>query len=87
MSSEYDNRFDKLEEKLDKLDNRLDGVHVTLVKQHSSLAEHMRRTELLENALIPVKEQQAQIIGAGKLVAMLGVIASIVSLIYKIFGY
>lgn len=37
-------------EKLDKLDDRLDSVDKTLVRQEAQLAEHIRRTELLEHA-------------------------------------
>ena len=38
----------RMDSKLDKLDDRMDGMSSTLVKQQSSLDEHIRRTNLLE---------------------------------------
>lgn len=56
-----DNRFDKLELKLDKLDERLDGVDKTLIRQEGNLAEHMRRSDMLEQKLIPVESHVSRI--------------------------
>ena len=44
-------------QKLDKLDERLDQVDVTLVKQHVSLEEHMRRSSQNEEQLEIVRKE------------------------------
>jgi hypothetical protein len=43
--------------KLDKLDERIDSIDITLAKQHVSLDEHIRRTELNEKALELMAEE------------------------------
>lgn len=61
-----------------RLDERLDSVDKTLVRQEIQLAEHIRRTELLEHAtsrleediyheLQPLKEHVARVGVIGKL--------------------
>ena len=49
----------KFERKLDKITDKLSSIDVTLAAQHESLKEHMRRTELLERQLEPLKEKTA----------------------------
>lgn len=60
--------WERLDSKLDKLDDRLDALDKTSVKQELNLAEHMRRTELLEaqhdnfqNELSPIKSHVDQV--------------------------
>jgi Mg2+ and Co2+ transporter CorA len=79
----YDTRFDKIEQKVDNLDSKLDEITVVLVKQQSILDEHMARTKQVEDALLPIKEKQAQMAGAGKLITILATILSIVTVVYK----
>ncbi len=43
-------------DKLDEMDKRLDNIDVTLAKQHVSLEEHIKRTNLLEEKLDPVEK-------------------------------
>ncbi len=74
------NKLDSIISKLDRLDERLDSVDKTLVKQESSLAEHIRRTELLEEDLKPVKRHIAHVEGAFKLVGALSLVAGLLSL-------
>ena len=45
----------RLEDKLEKLDERLDTISTTLAVNTQSLKEHMKRTEMLESELKPVK--------------------------------
>lgn len=77
--------------KLDKLDDRLDSVDRTLVKQEANLAEHMRRTEILESQheklyveLEPVKAHVNQVKAGIKLLAfVLPIIGALVAAVYK----
>lgn len=57
---------------LEKISNRLDSMDKTLVRQTLSLEEHMRRTEVLEDTLIPLKSFIDRCKGALTLVAGVG---------------
>lgn len=48
--------FKRLEEKVDKLDTRLDSIDATLIKNTILLDEHIKRTNILEEELRPVKQ-------------------------------
>lgn len=43
-------------DKLDKLDTRIDNIDITLAKQHLSLEEHIKRSNMLEAKLEPVEK-------------------------------
>lgn len=53
----------------------------TLVVNTKSLEEHIKRTELLEKQLKPVSAHVEQMRGAGKLLGLLALIATIASII------
>ena len=59
----------KLETKLDKLDERLDRIELILERNTQSLADHIRRTEILETEMKPVKDHVAMVGAWAKLVA------------------
>ena len=67
-------------DKLDKLDDRLNSIDKTLVKQEENLAEHMRRTNILEKKLEPVEDHVKFVKNMGKLIGFLGIIGGIVKL-------
>jgi hypothetical protein len=66
-----DKKLDRIETKIDKLDSRLDSVDVTLAKQHESLKDHIRRTELLEQEIKPVAKHVAIMNFLGKVAFVL----------------
>jgi hypothetical protein len=68
--------------KLDKLDERLDSVDKVLVRNTTSLEDHIRRTEILENEMEPVKAHVAQVSGAMKLIIAISSVAGIVQAVY-----
>lgn len=86
MALRYDDRFDKLEAKLDKLDAKLDDIVVVQSKQHVILDDHIARTKQIEDELVPLKAQQNQIIGAGKLIAIISTLLLIATSILKFFN-
>lgn len=71
----------KLEKVLDKLDSRLDNIDVTLAAQHVSLKDHIRRTELLEDAVKPLQSHMDMVKGAAKLIGLASLLASIIEVI------
>lgn len=51
-----DKKLEQIENKIDKLSDRLGSIDVTLAKQHESLKDHIRRTEILEDAIDPIQK-------------------------------
>jgi hypothetical protein len=45
-----------VDDKLDKIDERLDTISITMERNTASLDEHIRRTEIIEQELKPVKD-------------------------------
>lgn len=79
-------QLEKLIQQLEKIDERLDNVDKTLVKQEANLAEHMRRTVLLENQMEPVRTHVAMVSGAGKLLGVTSLVVTVVVGVIKIFN-
>jgi hypothetical protein len=76
-----DKRFDKLEEKIDKIVDKVGEINTTLAAQHVTLEEHIRRTELLEGEILPIKKHVTIVNAFMKLLGLLvagGVVTEIV---------
>lgn len=73
-------RLLRIEEKIDKLVERLGSIDVTLAKQHDQLEYHIKRTDLLESELKPVRDHVRFLKTAMKWIAVCGTIAGIVKL-------
>lgn len=72
-----DKRLERIEVKLDDLSDHLASIDITLGQQHVSLKEHIRRTNILEKELVPVKRHVHMVEGALKLLGVLAAIGSI----------
>ena len=57
MSNSQD-QLNKIENKIDRLDAHLSNIDATLAAQHQSLREHMRRTEVVESIVFPLKTNE-----------------------------
>jgi hypothetical protein len=77
------NNNDKLIEHLQNIDSSLHAIDKTLIKQEENLKEHMRRTELLEADLKPIKKHVSMIQGAGSLIVFISIIGGIVKLFLR----
>lgn len=86
MSKKNEENLSKIEAKIDQLDSRLDNVDVTLVKQEAQLAEHIRRTNLLEASLQPVEDHVKYMNGALKLITVTSTVGGFMLLVLKLFG-
>ncbi len=82
-----DDNFNRLENKIDKLDNRLDSIDVTLAAQHVSLKEHMRRTQILEDDLEPIKTHVIMVQGGLKLIGLFALCISFAAAVVEILTY
>ena len=65
-----DKRLERLEDKVDKTLDAVSAIHETMATNTQSLIDHMRRTELLEKAIVPVQRDMNKAKGAIKLVAI-----------------
>lgn len=74
---------DRLEKKVDKILERVGSIDVTIGKQQVSLDEHIRRTNLLEVELKPVKRHVFMVEGALKLIGVLAALAAIVEVLLQ----
>jgi hypothetical protein len=69
----------KHDARLDEIERTLHSMDKTLLINTEHLAEHMRRTALIEQEMRPVVKHVEQMRGAGKLLAILALIATILS--------
>ena len=67
-----DKRFDKLEEKLDKIADDISDMKVVQASQAVDLKYHIKRTDQIENSLVPLMEKKLQLDGIFKLMGMVG---------------
>jgi len=77
--------FDKVDSKLERLDERLDSIDKHLAVYNQQLIEHIRRTELLENELKPIKKHVDVVTVLLKLVPAVAAFALTVIGIIKYF--
>jgi hypothetical protein len=89
-----DIRFDRLETKLDAVKDAADEVkdHIasidtTLALQHQSLVEHIKRTEILEKAIVPIQTHVSQVTGALKFVGILALFATVATGVVDLLHY
>lgn len=78
-----DDKLNKISDKIDKLDDRLDAIDTHMAVYNEQLKIHIKRTELLESDVAPIKDHIAQVRGVSKFVsftiAVIGVILAVVS--------
>lgn len=68
----------KSDARLDAIERSIASIDKTLAVNTEHLAEHMRRTQIIENELDPVVKHVQQMRGAGKLLALLALIATVI---------
>jgi len=83
-SDKVDECLYKLEGKIDTLTEKFEEMNVTLARQNVTLDDHIRRTELLEEAIGPLQAQHHQLMGALKLLGVIAAIAGILEAIARI---
>lgn len=82
MSTKYtakgvEDKLDKLDTKVDALDSRLDDINVTLTRNTDSLELHMRRTEILENEVAPLKKHVSMMNAFAKIITFAALLAGL----------
>lgn len=82
-----EDRLIRIEDKLDKVSDKLGSIDSTLAAQHVSLEMHIKRTDLLEAQIEPIKKHVAMIQGALKLIGLVSVAAGVVEGIVALLTY
>ncbi len=70
-------RLERIEKKLDMQYEHLGSIDNTLQLQHLSLVTHIKRTEMLEEEVAPIKKWMYMTQGAAALLTLLAIVASI----------
>lgn len=70
-------RLERIEDKLDAISERLASIDRTLDKQHGQLEYHIKRTNLLEDEIKPIREHVIFIRGLIKFLGVLALLAGI----------
>ena len=73
----------RIEEKLDKIDERIDNIDKHLAVYNSELKFHIKRTDLLEQELKPIKSSLVKAQGA---LCFIGILATVVSVAVAFIG-
>lgn len=76
---------DRILDKLDRIEAIQTKQEVHLGKLTVSVEEHVKRTNLLEEDVRPIKKHVAMVEGALKLIALAGILATIVEAIHLVF--
>jgi hypothetical protein len=82
-----EDRDARIERKLDCIINNLNDNNITLAEQHLSLKEHMRRTELLEQKVVPLEKNFFEFRGAVKLGSLVVGVLAVAAALAEILGY
>jgi hypothetical protein len=70
-----------VDQKLDKIMDTLGSQAVTLERLTVSVEDHVRRTNLLEEDIKPIKRHVYMVSGAVKFISILGILAAILEVI------
>lgn len=65
-----EDRIIRIEDKIDKVVEHLGSMDMTLAAQHESLKIHIKRSDLLEAQVEPIKKHVAMVSGALKLIGL-----------------
>ena len=75
--------LEKVEDKLDKIDHRIDNIDKHLAVYNSALKFHIKRTDMLEQELKPIKSSLVKAQGA---LCFIGILATLVSVAVAFMG-
>jgi hypothetical protein len=72
------------EEKLDRILDHIGSIDVTLARQEVSLADHIRRTAILEAQVDPIRRHVAMVQGVLKAVGLVGTVVAFLSGLFSL---
>jgi len=75
--------IEKIDQKLDKIDQRIDNIDKHLAVYNSELKFHIKRTDMLEQELKPIKSSLVKAQGA---LCFIGILATVISVTVAFIG-
>ena len=72
-----------MDKKLDKIAEDISEIKTTLAEQHVVLKEHIRRTEILESEVRPIKAPVAKVEGIVKAIILVATVAAAIGAFHK----
>ena len=78
--------MNKIEEKLDRIDRRIDNIDKHLAVYNTQLKFHIKRTDMLEEEIKPLKSGLIKAQGAMMFVGVLATVISIGVALWGVFG-
>jgi uncharacterized coiled-coil protein SlyX len=81
-----EHRLDRIESKLDKVVDSVSEINKTLAEQHMSLKHHIKRSDLLEAQMEPIRKHVNMVTGAFKLLGLISLLAGIAVSILKVLS-
>lgn len=75
----------RVEDKLDKVADDISHINVTIAKQEVSLKEHIRRTDILEDKIVPIEKHMIMFNGVLKFVGVVALFTGIIEGLLHIF--
>ena len=75
--------IEKINQKLDKIDQRIDNIDKHLAVYNSELKFHIKRTDMLEQELKPIKSSLVKAQGA---LCFIGILATVISVTVAFIG-
>lgn len=70
--------------KLDKMEDTMVKQEVNLGKLSVSVEEHVKRSNMLEDAIRPIQKHVSMVEGAIKLITLLGVLVAIIEALHRV---
>jgi hypothetical protein len=80
-------KFDKIDNKLDSIEASQAETNIILDKQEVNIAIHVKRTNILEDKIVPIEKFMEVVNGILKAIGGLAILISIVTGIIKIVQY
>jgi hypothetical protein len=70
-------RLERIENKVDTISEKVSDINSTLAAQHVSLEHHIKRTDLLEAQVIPLRGHADELKGVVRFLKILGLLLTI----------
>lgn len=81
-----DNRLNRIESKIDTVTDKVDTINQILAQQHESLKYHIKRTDLLEQQIAPLRRHDINITFMIQLIIYIAAILGAIEAYKRIFG-
>lgn len=78
--------MDDFKNDIKEIQKSVKQIEITLAKQHVSIDEHIRRTNLLEQKLEPVEKHVHMVNGALKFLGIIALVVGIFASIFKLLS-